>query len=369
MRDTLKVVLDLERLVSKVALSTASPRDLVALARSLAAVPRTRLLLGECQAPLITQLVAALDDLPDVRGPIDATLADEPPALARDGDAIRDGVDAELDELRRISRSGKQIIAELEAAERTRTGIQSLKVRFNRVFGYYIEISKSNLHAVPDDYIRKQTIAGGERFVTPALKSHEEKVLGADERSVERELELFEALRAEVSAASARVLDTARAVAALDVLAGLAETAALGNFTKPHVHDGDELSATDVRHPVVERLAGGTFVPNDVMLNGIDAAAGRADRAEHGRQVHLPAAGGAALAAGAGRLVRAGARGQAGPGRSHLRARRRLGQHRARPVDLHGRDAGDGAHPERRHLAAAWSCSTRWAAAPPPSTA
>ncbi len=269
-RDTLRVVLDLERLVSKVALSTASPRDLVALARSLAAVPRTRLLLGECQAPLITQLVAALDDLPDVRGPIDATLADEPPALARDGDAIRDGVDGELDQLRRISRSGKQIIAELEAAERTRTrtGITSLKVRFNRVFGYYIEISKSNLHAVPDDYIRKQTIAGGERFVTPALKSHEEKVLGADERSVERELELFEALRKEVSAASPRVLETARAIAALDVLAGLAETAALGNFTKPHVHDGDELSATDVRHPVVERLAGGTFVPNDVMLNG-----------------------------------------------------------------------------------------------------
>ena len=114
--------------------------------------------------------MAALDDLADVRQAIDATLVDEPPALARDGGAIRDGVDAELDELRRISRSGKQIIAELEAAERARTGIQSLKVRFNRVFGYYIEISKANLHAVPDDYIRKQTIAGGERFVTPALK-------------------------------------------------------------------------------------------------------------------------------------------------------------------------------------------------------
>jgi DNA mismatch repair protein MutS len=195
-RDTLKAVLDLERLVSKVALATASPRDVVAVARSLAAVPRARLLLGECQAPLIAGLVAALDDCTEMRQAIDATLNDEPPLLARDGGAIRDGVDAELDDLRRISRSGKQIIAELEAAERTRTGIQSLKVRFNRVFGYYIEISKSNLHAVPDDYIRKQTIAGGERFVTPALKSHEEKVLGADERSVERELELVEALRA-----------------------------------------------------------------------------------------------------------------------------------------------------------------------------
>jgi DNA mismatch repair protein MutS len=160
------------------------------------------------------------------------------------------------------------VIAELEATERSRTGIQSLKVRFNRVFGYYIEISKANLHAVPADYIRKQTIAGGERFVTPALKDYEEKVLGADERAIERELALFEALRAQVTSEAPRVLDTASALAALDVLAGLAETAALGNYTKPHVDDGDELTATDVRHPVVERLAGGTFVPNDVTLNG-----------------------------------------------------------------------------------------------------
>ncbi len=267
-RETLKTVLDLERLMSRVALATASPRDLVALRTSLAAVPRVRLLLGECRAPLVGSLLARLDDLVDVRTAIEAALVDEPPALARDGDAIRDGVDVELDELRRVSRSGKQVIAELEATERARTGIQSLKVRFNRVFGYYIEISKANLHAVPGDYIRKQTIAGGERFVTPALKDYEEKVLGADERAIERELALFEALRAQVTTEAPRVLDTASALAALDVLAGLAEIAAVGNFTKPHVHDGDELTATDVRHPVVERLAGGTFVPNDVTLNG-----------------------------------------------------------------------------------------------------
>jgi DNA mismatch repair protein MutS len=267
-RDTLSIVVDIERLISKIALSTASPRDLVALARSLGAVPRVRLLLGECRAPLLAQLVTGLDDLREVRNVIEATLADEPPLLARDGDAIRDGVDAELDELRRISRSGKQVIAELEASERARTGVQSLKVRFNRVFGYYIEVSKANLHAVPADYLRKQTIAGGERFVTPALKDYEEKVLGADERALERELELFEALRRQVAAEAARVIETARAIAAVDVLAGLAETAAFGNYTKPHVHDGDELSAVDVRHPVVERLAGGTFVPNDVTLNG-----------------------------------------------------------------------------------------------------
>ena len=268
LRETLKTVLDLERLMSRIALATASPRDLVALRTSLAAVPRVRLLLGEFRAPLVASLIARLDDLADVRDAVERTVVDEPPALARDGDVIRDGVDGELDELRRISRSGKQVIAELEATERARTGIQSLKVRFNRVFGYYIEISKANLHAVPADYLRKQTIAGGERFVTPALKEYEEKVLGADERAVERELALFEALRARVTVEAPRVLDTAGALAALDVLAGLAETAALGNFTKPHVHDGDELVATDARHPVVERLAGGTFVPNDVHLDG-----------------------------------------------------------------------------------------------------
>ncbi|MGD9904628.1 MAG: DNA mismatch repair protein MutS [Vicinamibacterales bacterium] len=270
LRETLKAVLDLERLVSRVALATASPRDLVALKTSLTAVPRIRRLLAECSAPLVGSLVAQLDDLAEVRDAIDATVVDEPPALARDGDVVRDGVDGELDELRRISRSGKQVIADLEATERARTGIQSLKVRFNRVFGYYIEVSKANLHAVPDDYLRKQTIAGGERFVTPALKEYEEKVLGADERAVERELALFEALRARVAQESPRVLDTAAALAALDVLAGLAETAAVGNYTKPHVHDGDELVATDVRHPVVERLAGATFVPNDVALDGGD---------------------------------------------------------------------------------------------------
>jgi DNA mismatch repair protein MutS len=267
LRETLKSVQDLERLTSRVALSTAGPRDLAALRQSLAAVPRVCALLSECQAPLVKSLLGELDELADVREWIESAIQDEPPALARDGGFIRDGLDKEIDELRHISRSGKQVIAELEEQERARTGISSLKVRFNRVFGYYIEVSKSNLHAVPDDYQRKQTIAGGERFVTPALKDYEQKVLGADERIVERELELFEALRQRVAAESPRILDTARALASLDVLAGLAETATVCNYTKPHVDDGDVLAAVDLRHPVVERLAAGDFVPNDVTLN------------------------------------------------------------------------------------------------------
>ena len=267
-RDTLKAVHDLERLVARAALGTAGPRDLVALRLSLAAVPRLAMLLTEVQAPLLRSLVAELDDLPELRAEVERALIDEPGAFARDGGFTRDGIDPELDELKAISRSGRQVIAEMEERERARTGIGSLKVRFNRVFGYYIEISKSNLHAVPDDYQRKQTIAGGERFTTPALKEYEGKILGADERILERELEIFEALRTRVGAEAPRIQDTARALATLDVLAGLAETAAVANFTKPHVHDGDDYTVTDGRHPVVERFATEAFVPNDIDLNG-----------------------------------------------------------------------------------------------------
>jgi DNA mismatch repair protein MutS len=267
-RDALKSVHDLERLVGRVALGTAGPRDLAALGHSLVVTPRVRTVLSEVQAPLLASLVAELDDLSDVRAQVEQTLVDDPPVFAREGGFTRDGIDPELDGLKSISRSGRQVLAEMEDAERTRTGIASLKVRFNRVFGYYIEISKANLHLVPADYQRKQTIAGGERFTTPALKEYEERILGADERILAREIELFESLRARIAAEAPRIQDTARALATLDVLAGLAETAAVSNYTKPHVHDGDEFLASDARHPVVERFTSGSFVPNDVELDG-----------------------------------------------------------------------------------------------------
>ncbi len=269
-RETLKSIQDLDRLVARAALGTAGPRDFLGLKQSLAVIPRVRTLLAALQAPLVVSLVAELDDLVDVRDAIERTVLDAAPALARDGGVVRDGVDTELDELRTISRSGKQVIAEMETRERVRTGIASLKVRYNRVFGYYIEISKSNLGAVPPDYHRKQTIAGGERFITPALKEYEEKVVGADERILERELEIFEKLRCAVAGEAVRIQATSRALATLDVLAALAEAAAANNYTKPHMHDGDELVVVDARHPVVERrasAAGEPFVPNDISLN------------------------------------------------------------------------------------------------------
>ena len=267
-REALKSVHDLERLVARAALGTAGPRDFVSLGQSLRVVPRIRPMLADMQASLLCSLIAEADELADVRDRIEQSLIDEPPAVARDGGFTRDGIDAGLDDLKRISRSGRQVIADMEDRERARTGIGSLKVRFNRVFGYYIEISKSNLHATPSDYQRKQTVAGGERFTTPALKEHETTILGADERILERELQIFEALRAYVAGEALRVQATARVLATLDVLAALAETATVSNFTKPHMHESDEFVATEARHPVVEQNVAGAFVPNDIDLNG-----------------------------------------------------------------------------------------------------
>ena len=235
---------DLERLVARAALGTAGPRDLVgAAAVARASIPRVRTAARRAAgAARRAAWSPSSTTSPTSATRIERTLVDEPPALARDGGFIRDGVDPELDELRAISRSGKQVIAEMEERERARTGIASLKVRFNRVFGYYIEISKSNLHAVPADYHRKQTIAGGERFITPALKEYEEKVLGADERILERELEIFEALRAaRRRRGAAHPGHRARAGRRSTCWPALAETAAVSNYIKPHVHDGDEL--------------------------------------------------------------------------------------------------------------------------------
>ena len=270
LRDALGDVHDLERLLGRVALGTAGPRDVAALGQSLGLVPRVRELVSDRRAPLLVKLLEELGDLSDVRDRIDGTLVAEPPALIRDGGAIRDGVDAELDDLRRTSRGARSAIAALEGEERARTGIASLKVRFNRVFGYYIEVSRPNLARVPDDYQRKQTIANGERFVTPALKDYERKVLGADERMLEREQELFEALRLEVVGHAGRIQAAARSLAAIDALAALAEAAAEGGYARPAMHDGDELLVSDGRHPVVERRVRDGFVSNDVTLNGTD---------------------------------------------------------------------------------------------------
>ena len=269
LRDVLSGVYDLERLVARIVLGTTGPRDLVTLAVSVGAIPMVRTHGQDFHTPLLRALVDGLDDVADVRDQIQSTLVDEPPALTRDGGAIRPGVDHELDELRSISQDAKQSIAALEDTERKRTGIASLKVRFNRVFGYYIEVSRSKLDAVPEDYHRKQTISSGERFITPVLKDYERKALGADERILEREQELFDTLCKSVVDSAERIQRSARGLAVLDVLSALGETATRRNYTKPCLHDGYELLVSDGRHPVVERRSE-AFVPNDILLDEPD---------------------------------------------------------------------------------------------------
>jgi DNA mismatch repair protein MutS len=270
MRHNLAGVQDLERLGGRVTLGVASPRDLLGLKQSLARIPLLRKYLANCTSERLVALHLQMDELSDVRERIESVLADDPPALASDPGVIRRGCDEELDQLRELSQHSKQIIASMEERERKRTGIASLKIRFNRVFGYYIEISKPNLHLAPVDFERKQTLVNAERFTTPELKEYERKILSADERVAEIEQRLFGELRAWIGEQAARLRRTAAAVAQLDVLGNFARLAASRNYTRPEFSDDGQLLIVAGRHPVIEQLLeqkGERFVPNDLYLN------------------------------------------------------------------------------------------------------
>ncbi|MDX2266836.1 MAG: DNA mismatch repair protein MutS [Bryobacter sp.] len=275
LRDTLASLGDMERLLSKVTMATAGPRELHALARSLAQVPKLQQHLALTQATLLGGLHSQLDPEAELTHRILHTLSAEPPANLADGGVIQDGVHPELDQLRDIQRNSKQYLAQIEIRERDRTGIASLKVRFNNVFGYYIEISKANLHLVPADYDRKQTLVNAERFITPELKDLETKILEAEERILALERELFEALRQAAAARAPQIRSTAQAIATLDVLLALAEVAVRRRYTRPGFSssaDGapGEYKIVNGRHPVVERLVeeeAARFVPNDLYLD------------------------------------------------------------------------------------------------------
>ena len=267
LRTLLKEVSDLERLTGRINLSSVTPRDLNAIMRSLDQVPRIRLLLSDPHSSLLQVLSESIDELPEVRALIACAIADEPPVKLSEGDTIRAGYSAELDELRSVSRNAKQTIATLEATERHRSGIGNLRIRYNGVFGYYIEISKSHVNRVPADYERRQTLANAERYTTPELKDWEKKVLGADERIIQLETELFGDVCRQVALETRRIQATARALAAMDALASLAETAVRRRFVKPIIHDGDEIEIVQGRHPVVEIFNDEPFVPNNLYLN------------------------------------------------------------------------------------------------------
>ena len=274
LRRSMEGMLDLERLLSRVTLESATARDLLALASSLGKLPAIKRALAPFTVERMTSLQSSLDELSDVRGTIERAIVPEPPLTFSDGGVIQPGVDAALDELRDLSRNSKQYIAQIEQRERQRSGVSSLKVKFNSVFGYYFEVSKANVDLVPADFERKQTLVNAERFTTPELKEYELKVLDAQEKIVEIERRLFAELRTEVAKHARRIRQTALALAEVDVLAAFAHIAANRAYCRPQFEPGSGvLEIIEGRHPVVEMqelsgTSGVRFVPNDVYLDG-----------------------------------------------------------------------------------------------------
>ncbi|WNG58175.1 DNA mismatch repair protein MutS [Archangium gephyra] len=273
MTSLLKEVGDIERLCGRLSLGAGNARDLRALGLSLAQLPRLGAVLARCESPLLKALAGPLSALPELTELLLGAVVDEPPTGLKEGGFIRPGFHAELDKLVELSTSGKDFLLKIETRERERTGINSLKIRYNKVFGYYLEVTKANLHLVPSDYIRKQTMVGAERFITPELKEYEEKVLTAEERRSALELELFEQLRAQVVKDAPRLRSAAEAVATADALLSFARCAAEFGYVRPVVDESEVLSITGGRHPVVERMlgAGEAFVPNDVKMDSEEA--------------------------------------------------------------------------------------------------
>ena len=278
MGSALAGIADIERLTSRISLHVASPRECLALAGSLAAVGELRDSMEPLQGPLLRALTAAADPLPSIEARIREVIDENAPASIREGGVIRKGIDAELDALRSIASDSKSILLRIESEERQRSGISSLKIRFNSVFGYYIEISKSNLTRVPPDYIRKQTLVNAERFITPELKALEEKIVGAEEKSGLIEGRIFDELLTFVAAGTAELLSRGRVVGEIDCLASLATTAVRYRYVRPVLSDVAEICVEEGRHPVIETIAAERFIPNssdiDRDRNGIQIITG-----------------------------------------------------------------------------------------------
>jgi DNA mismatch repair protein MutS len=264
----LKGIYDIERLASRIGSGTANARDLLSLKNSLALLPELKNMLQGYNDKTTKLLFEQIDELFDVKSLIEKAIADEPPLTLKEGCLIRKGYNTEIDELREISSSGKDFIASLQAREREKTGISSLKVGYNKVFGYYIEVTKANISQVPDDYIRKQTLVNGERFITPELKEYEAKILGAEERLKNLEYEVFTKIREDISAETEKLQKTASAIAELDALHSFAHIAGKYHYERPVVDDGDVIRITESRHPVIERLSSEEkFIPNDCLID------------------------------------------------------------------------------------------------------
>lgn len=267
-REQLNGIYDLERLNGRVSLGRANARDLIALKLSILRLPAIKKRLADSTSELLSEISSSMDSLQDVAEIIDKAICDDPPVSLKEGGLIREGFSNELDELISITRDGKAWIADLALTEKARTGISTLKIGYNKIYGYYIEVSKANLHLVPQDYIRKQTLVNGERYITESLKEYEEKVLGAEEKKIDLEYEIFEQIRGKVAGQGRRIKETARYIAEIDAFAGLSETAELNGYVCPEVNDGGLIEIFDGRHPVIEQtVKDEDFVPNDIRLD------------------------------------------------------------------------------------------------------
>ena len=270
-REQLDGIYDLERLNGKVSLGRANARDLVALKTSVLKLPAIKDRLVNSTSELLSDIAENLDTLQDIAETIEEAICDEPPVSLREGGLIREGYNEELDELISITRHGKKWINELARKEQERTGIPKLKIGYNKVFGYFIEITKSNIHLVPDDYIRKQTLVNCERYITESLKEHEDKVIGAEEKRIELELSIFEAIRSKIALENRRIKETAAKIGAIDALAGLAEVAEQNGYVCPEVNEEGVINIVDGRHPVIEQtVRDEDFVPNDIYLDDLE---------------------------------------------------------------------------------------------------
>ncbi|MGI6227247.1 MAG: DNA mismatch repair protein MutS, partial [Peptococcales bacterium] len=271
LRTLLNPIYDLERIVARVSFGSANAKDLLSLKSSLELLPEIHDLLAACNGDYLRKLSNELDTLEDIFFLLDNALEPEPPFSLREGNLIKDNYDSEVDKLRSITKDGKQWIIDLEQKEKDKSGIKSLKIGFNKVFGYYLEVTKSNLHLVPEHFIRKQTLANAERFITPELKELEDQVLGADEKLNELEYEIFTAIRENVKGHISRILKTAKLLGELDCLAALAEAAVINNFVRPEINETGTFELLKCRHPVVEvKLEGQWFIPNDLSLDNTE---------------------------------------------------------------------------------------------------
>jgi len=269
LRELLGAVRDLERITGRINIGSANPKDMVALANSLAMLPGIKTILGYYPVPLLETLLAQTGTFPELCDKITASIEENPPTAVNEGGIFRHGVSELLDELRSAATEGKKWLSQIQQREQERTNIKSLKIKFNQVFGFYIEISKSNLDLVPDDYIRKQTLVNAERFITPELKELESKILGSEEKSKALELQMFQELRSFAQQYTCKIQQTADAVAQIDVLLSLSECARRNRYHRPTICDDDRLIVKGGRHPVLDaQMTGEKFVPNDCLLDG-----------------------------------------------------------------------------------------------------